>query len=94
MEHLSSRPGDCERYRTPSILTNDLGRHLMQTVLSMLLLVTAIAVAFFDARDLFIGWYSITEPELATNQRLAIVGELVLCSLLIVVILTRYVLRS
>ncbi len=62
-QSLLAATGDFGRYRTPSILIIDLGRHLMQTVLSMLLLVTAIAVAFFDARDLFIEGYSITELE-------------------------------
>ncbi len=66
----------------------------MRTALSILLLITAIAVALFDARELFIGWYSIAEPELKTHQRLAIVAELVLCSLLVVVILTGLVQRS
>lgn len=54
----------------------------MQTLVMILLLFTSTAVAFFNARELFAVWYSVTSPT-STRHITLVVVELVLCVLLV-----------
>lgn len=58
----------------------------MQTLLMVLLLVVTVAVACFDARDLFTVWYSVTSPSVSSRELLLVRFELMLCILLACVV--------
>lgn len=67
---------------------------MIQTLFMLLLLVAAVVVAFFDARELFVAWYSETDPELTTGQRAASTVQLILCGLLVVATVSRLITRT
>lgn len=61
----------------------------MQTLLMILLLSVAVAVAYYDGRELFLIWYSLASPPASFQQLLLITLELVLCLLTAGVVGTR-----
>ena len=65
----------------------------MHTFFLALLLVAAIGAALFDARVLFIDWYSMTDPELTTAERIVMIAEITLCAFLISLTAVRLIAR-
>ena len=61
----------------------------MQTLLMILLLSVAVAVACYDGRELFLIWYSVTSPPASSRQLLLTSLELMLCLLTAGVVGTR-----
>ena len=53
----------------------------MQTLLMILLLSVAVPVAYYDGRELFLVWYSVTSPSVSFRQLLLTSLELILCLL-------------
>lgn len=61
----------------------------MQTLLTALLLSVTLAVAFFDARELFVIWYSAAPPAISTWALVLTLLEMTFCISLAVVVSVR-----
>ena len=61
----------------------------MHTLLLIVLLISAMAVAFLDLRELFLIWYSETSPLVSTGTVSIVVLQILLCMAIVVVVSLR-----
>ena len=61
----------------------------MHTFLLIVLLISAMAVAFLDLRELFLIWYSVTSPSLSTGTVSMVAFQILLCMGIVVVVSLR-----
>jgi len=63
----------------------------MQTLLMIVLLISALAVACLHLRELFMIWYSETSPSLSTGTISMVVLQLLFCIGMVVVVSLRLI---
>jgi len=61
----------------------------MHTLLLIVLLISAMSVAFLDLRELFLIWYSETSPSVSTGTFSIVALQILLCMGIVVVVSLR-----
>ncbi len=65
----------------------------MQSLFTIVLLFAAIAVAWFDATELFMAWYSESTPRISVLQLGLVLLQTASCAFVVVVLIERFVVR-